>query len=38
MKELHSAGIPFVGVRDVVPGCTGPHVHIGPESPRLIAR
>jgi hypothetical protein len=39
MKELRSAGIPFIGVRDVVPGaCTGPHVHIGPESPRLIAR
>jgi hypothetical protein len=39
MKELRSAGIPFIGVRDVVPGAsTGAHVHVGPESPRLIAR
>jgi hypothetical protein len=39
MRELRSAGIPFIGVRGVVPGAsTGAHVHIGPESPRLIAR
>ena len=39
MRELRAAGIPFIGVRGVVPGAsTGAHVHIGPESPRLIAR
>ena len=39
MKDLRKAGIPFIGVRGVVPGAsTGAHVHIGPESPRLIAR
>jgi hypothetical protein len=39
MKELRAAGIPFIGVRGVVPGAsTGAHVHVGPESPRLIAR
>jgi hypothetical protein len=38
MKELRAAGIPFIGVRGVVPGAsTGAHVHVGPESPRLIA-
>jgi hypothetical protein len=39
MKELRAAGIPFIGVRGVVPGAsTGAHVHIGPESPRLLVR
>jgi hypothetical protein len=39
MKELRAAGIPFIGVRGVVSGAsTGAHVHVGPESPRLIAR
>jgi hypothetical protein len=39
MQYLRQAGIPFIGVRGVVPGAsTGAHVHIGPESPRLIAR
>src|SRR5262249_34268055 len=39
MKELRAAGIPFIGARGMVPGgSTGAHVHIGPESPRLLAR
>ena len=39
MKELRAGGIPFIGVRGVVAGAsTGAHVHVGPESPRLIAR
>jgi hypothetical protein len=39
MKYLRSAGIPFIGVRGAVPGAsTGAHVHVGPASPRLLAR
>ena len=39
MQELRAAGIPFIGVRSVVPGAaTGAHVHVGPESPRLLVR
>ncbi len=39
MQYLRQAGIPFIGVRGVVPGAsTGAHVHVGPESPRLLAR
>jgi len=39
MRYLRNAGIPFVGVRAVVPGAsTGAHVHVGPASPRLLAR
>jgi hypothetical protein len=39
MQYLRSAGIPFIGVRGVVPGAsTGAHVHVGPASPRLLAR
>ena len=39
MKDLRAAGIPFIGVRGVVAGAsTGAHVHIGPESPRLLVR
>ena len=38
MQYLRQAGIPFIGVRDMVPGAsTGAHVHIGAPSPRLIA-
>jgi hypothetical protein len=39
MQDLRQAGIPFIGVRGEVPGSsTGAHVHVGPESPRLLAR
>ena len=39
MQYLRSAGIPFIGVRGVVPGAsTGAHVHVGPASPRMLAR
>ena len=39
MKYLRGAGIPFIGVRGAVPGAsTGAHVHVGPASPRLLAR
>jgi hypothetical protein len=39
MAHLRQAGIPFIGVRAVVPGSsTGAHVHIGLPSPRLLAR
>jgi hypothetical protein len=39
MQFLRQAGIPFIGVRGVVPGAaTGAHIHIGAPSPRLIAR
>jgi hypothetical protein len=39
MRYLRGAGIPFIGVRGVVPGAsTGAHVHVGPASPRLLAR
>jgi hypothetical protein len=38
MQDLRQAGIPFIGVRGMVPGAsTGAHVHIGASSPRLIA-
>ena len=39
MQHLRQAGIPFIGVRSAVPGSsTGAHIHVGPESPRLLAR
>jgi hypothetical protein len=39
MRHLRASGIPFVGVRATVPGAsTGPHVHVGPPSGRLLAR
>jgi hypothetical protein len=39
MQYLRSVGIPFIGVRGVVPGAsTGAHVHVGPASPRMLAR
>jgi hypothetical protein len=39
MAHLRRAGIPFIGVRGIVPGSsTGAHVHIGPPSARLLAR
>jgi hypothetical protein len=39
MQHLRGAGIPFIGVRGVVPGAsTGAHIHIGSESARVIAR
>jgi hypothetical protein len=39
MRYLRGAGIPFIGVRGVVAGAsTGAHVHVGPASPRLLAR
>jgi hypothetical protein len=39
MQYLRQAGIPFIGVRGEVPGSsTGAHVHVGPESARLLAR
>jgi hypothetical protein len=39
MEHLRGAGIPFIGVRAIVPGSsTGAHVHVGPPSPRLLAR
>jgi hypothetical protein len=39
MQYLRQAGVPFIGVRGEVPGsATGAHVHVGPESPRLLAR
>jgi hypothetical protein len=39
MEHLRRAGVPFIGVRAIVPGSsTGAHVHIGPPSPRLVAR
>ena len=39
MQYLRNAGIPFIGVRGMVPGAsTGAHVHVGPASPRLLAR
>jgi hypothetical protein len=38
MRELRSAGIPFIGVRGVLPGSsTGAHIHVGAASPRLIS-
>ena len=39
MQYLRDAGVPFIGVRGMVPGAsTGAHVHVGMESPRLLAR
>src|SRR5688500_17972189 len=39
MAHLRQGGIPFIGVRAVVPSSsTGAHLHIGPPSPRLLAR
>jgi hypothetical protein len=39
MAFLREAGIPFLGVRDSVPGsATGPHIHIGPPSLRSLPR
>jgi hypothetical protein len=39
MEHLRRSGIPFIGVRDAVPGSsTGAHIHVGPASPRLLAR
>jgi hypothetical protein len=39
MEHLRRAGIPFIGVRAIVPGSsTGAHVHVGPPSPRMVAR
>ena len=38
MTELRAAGIPFIGIRGVVPGASSGHVHIGPESARLMVR
>jgi hypothetical protein len=39
MQHLREQGIPFIGVRAAVPGAsTGAHVHVGPESPRRLAR
>jgi hypothetical protein len=39
MQYLRDAGIPFIGVRAAVAGAsTGAHVHVGPESGRLLAR
>jgi len=36
IKELRSAGIPFIAFRSAVPGAsTGPHIHIGKPSARL---
>jgi len=36
IKELRSAGIPFIAFRSAVPGAsTGPHIHIGKPSTRL---
>ena len=39
MNYLRQAGIPFIGVRSAIPGsATGAHIHVGPESPRMLAR
>jgi hypothetical protein len=39
MQHLREAGIPFIGVRAMVPGAsTGSHVHVGAASPRMMAR
>jgi hypothetical protein len=39
MEHLRRSGIPFIGVRGAVPGsATGAHIHVGPESSRLLAR
>jgi hypothetical protein len=39
MQHLRQAGIPFIGVRGVVPGAsTGAHIHVGSESARMVAR
>jgi hypothetical protein len=39
MEHLRGAGIPFIGVRGVMPGAsTGAHIHVGSESTRVIAR
>lgn len=39
MQDLRQAGIPFIGVRGVVPGAsTGAHIHVGSESAPMIAR
>jgi hypothetical protein len=39
MEYLRAVDIPFIGVRGAVPGSsTGAHVHIGPASPRMLAR
>jgi hypothetical protein len=36
IKQLRSAGIPFIAFRSAVPGAsTGPHIHIGKSSTRL---
>jgi hypothetical protein len=36
IKQLRSAGIPFIAFRSAVPGAsTGPHIHIGKPSTRL---
>jgi hypothetical protein len=39
MQYLRAAGIPFIGIRAMVPGTsTGAHIHVGPPSVRMIAR
>jgi hypothetical protein len=39
MAHLREAGIPFIGMREAIPGsATGAHVHVGPTSPRRHAR
>jgi hypothetical protein len=39
MGQLRAAGIPFIGVRQAVPGsATGAHIHVGPPSPSGRAR
>jgi hypothetical protein len=39
MEHLRRSGIPFIGVRGAVPGsATDAHIHVGPESSRLLAR
>jgi hypothetical protein len=39
IEYLRAAGIPFLGVRDTVPGSsTGPHIHIGAPSLRSLPR
>lgn len=39
VQHLRSAGIPFLGIRDAIPGSsTGPHIHIGAPSLRMLRR
>ncbi len=39
MDHLRQVGIPFIGIRSAIPGsATGAHVHVGPASPRMLAR